>query len=583
MTGRILLLSSLALVAACECGPKTNARLPKLELPASDGSELTLFDFGQVQVGATTTASIRVRNGGASLLTVSEATTAAPFGVVAAGLPLLVPAGDEGSFEITFSPTVADKRETGTLSLASDDPNRKSATVSLAGTGITAVARGSPSPLAFGDVYVGESKSVGLTITNAGSSALEVQAAAFQGAPPSVTANLQSLVGQIPGGMSKSVDVAWAPTSEGALAGAVQLTLLASQGGSLTVPLSGRGVQAVPRLCFKFDDTGLESCADATNVAVTLPVGSLCDNRLYGQADAGALQCTTLTGQRSGKLYVKNDGNVQVRYSVQYQPLPYANVRCSGQSTLPDFLFSNTPDAGAASYTVASATLPAMVTDMKPWESAPVSVTYRPLSYCREDSADQARILWTRQGEPAGTSRQPGTMFLTLTGASRLPRGLPADLGFGAPGSPATVPFSQDFIGVVNAGDAPLIVTAVELWEELLPPPTGPDGGALDGGGPNGGIFQLCGANLNSDCARFAWTTDGGDPNLRAPLVLDAGTATTPSQAVLGRLTFAPNGSGSCVNNGVACPNQLYRIYAVVRTNDPYAPAVVTRLSGVAQ
>ena len=51
----------------------------------------------------------------------------------------------------------------------------------------------------------------------------------------------------------------------------------------------------------------------------------------------------------------------------------------------------------------------------------------------------------------------------------------------------------------------------------------------------------------------------------------------------MGRLTFAPLGSGACVNNGVACPNTLYRIYAVIRTNDPYTPAVVTRLQGVAQ
>jgi Abnormal spindle-like microcephaly-assoc'd, ASPM-SPD-2-Hydin len=576
-----VLLLSLVSLAACECGPTTNRRLPKFELPADDGSERTLYDFGQVQVGATTTARLRVRNGGASLLTLDTATTSAPFAVVGGQFPVSVAAGDDGSFEISFSPTVADQRETGTLTVTSDDPNRKSVTVQLAGTGITAVARGSPSPLAFGDVYVGESKSVTLTITNAGSNALDVQLAEFQGSPPSVTGNLASLVGSIPGGMSKTVDVAWAPAAEGALAGAVHLTMPASQGGALDVPLTGRGIQAIPKLCFKFDDTGLETCADATSPAVTVAVGSLCDNRLYGAPDAGALQCTTLTGQRSGKLYYRNDGNVQVRYSVQYQPLPYLPARCSGTSTQTDFAFGNS-DGGTASFTTATVPLPAMVTDAKPWESSPIAITYRPTSLCREDAADQARVLWTRQGEPAGTTRAPGTMFLTITGASKLPRGLPADMGFGAAGSPATVPFSQDFVGTVNAGDAPLVVNAVELWEEL-PSPFPADSGMADAGGPNGGIFQPCGPSLNSDCARFAWTTDGGDPNLRTPFIVDAGSATTPAQAVMGRLTFAPLGSGACVNNGVACPNTLYRIYAVIRTNDPYTPAVVTRLQGVAQ
>jgi hypothetical protein len=36
------------------------------------------------------------------------------------------------------------------------------------------------------------------------------------------------------------------------------------------------------------------------------------------------------------------------------------------------------------------------------------------------------------------------------------------------------------------------------------------------------------------------------------------------------------------VNNGVACPNQVYRIFAVIYTNDPYAPVVISRLTGVA-
>lgn len=586
MTPQARALVFLSLFAAgCQCGPKTSTRLPKLELPAPDGSELSAFDFGQVQVGATTTATIRVRNGGAALLTLSEGTTAAPF-AVGAEIPLTVQAGDEGSFTVSFSPTVADKRETGTLTLTSDDPNRKTATITLAGTGITAVARGSPSPLAFGDVYVGESKTVPLTITNAGSNALEVQQAAFVGAPPEVTGNLAKLVKQIPpGGGGETVDISWAPLADGALSGAVQLSLPASQGGALTVPLSGRGVQAIAKMCFKFDDSGLETCADATNVAVTVAVGSLCDNALYGGPDAGALRCTTATGQRSGKLYYRNDGNFPVRYSLQYQPLPSASGRCDGGSAPSDFTFSNAPvqsDGGQpATYSVATVQLPAQVTDAKPWESAKVSVTYRATSRCREDVADVAQILWSRQGEPVGTTRAPGTMFLTLSGKSQLPRGLSADMGYGSQGSPATVPFSQDFIGAVNAGDAPLVISAVELWEEL--PNVFADAGVPDAGGPTGGIFQLCGSNQNSDCARFAWTTDGGDPNLRVPLVIDAGSATTPAQAVLGRLIFAPNGSGACVNNGVACPNQLYKIYAVIRTNDPYAPVVISRITGVAQ
>jgi hypothetical protein len=581
MKARLAVTLFAVFAAGCNCGQKTNSRQPKFEIPADDGSERTTFDFGSVQVGATTTATLQVRNSGASLLTVSDPSTAAPFAIVASEFPLSISPGEVGTFTVSFSPTIADKRETGTLTLSSNDPNRTSASISLAGTGITAVARAQPSPLAFGDVYAGEGKTVTLTITNAGSNALEVQSAAFTGTPATLTGNLNSVVGSIAAGASKTADINWSPTAaETTLSGSIHLALPASQGAALDVPVTGRAVQAVARMCFKFDDNGQETCADATNVAVSLQVGSLCDNNIYGP-DAGALACTIATGSRSGKLYYRNEGNVPVKYSLQYQPLPYANVRCDGGSTQSDFIFSNAPaTADGGNFNVATAQLPAMVTDPKPWETSPINVTYRATSRCREDAADQARILWTRQGEPPGTTRAPGSMFITLIGASKLPRGLPADLAYGSLGSPATVPFSQDFIGVVNAGDAPLVVTAVELWEELPNPFA--DAGIPDAGGPNGGIFQLCGNNLNSDCARFAWSPDGGDPNLRTPFVLDAGSGNAPSQAVMGRLIFAPLGAGACVNNGVACPNTPYRVYAVLYTNDPYAPVVYSKVTGVA-
>lgn len=583
---RAVLWTALATLAGCTCGDRTSQRIPKLELLAVDGTDLAAYDFGQVQVGVTTTARLRLRNGGAGLLTVSAGSATAPFGV-ANTLPFSVEAAGETELQVTFAPTVADKRETGTLTLTSDDPLRKTVTVQLAGTGITAVARPSPTPLAFGDVYVGESKSLTLSLTNAGSSPLEVQAATFTGTPAQLTGDLSTLVTTVPSVQTVTADVTFAPVGMGDLTGAITLTLPQNQGGTLTVPVTGRGIQAIPRVCLTFEDGGTEVCADAQTVAAQASFGALCDNALYGNPDAGAAQCTTLTGQRVGRLVFKNEGNVPVRYSVQYQTLPYGNVRCDGGSTQSDFLFANVPTDGGSTttWTAPTVQLPSLVTDVKPWETAPLTVTYRARSLCREDSADQARVLWTRQGEPVGTNRPPTTVFLTLTGASRLPRALPADLGYGSLGTPATVNpsgFTQDFIGVVNAGDAQLVVNAVELWEEL-PSPYPADSGMADAGGPTGGIFQQCNfSNLASDCSRFAWTTDGGDPSVRMPFALDAGTASVPAQAVLGRLTFAPNGSGACINNGVACPNQLYRLWAVIRTNDPYAPVVLSKVTGVA-
>ena len=142
----------------CGCESKTSKRLPKLEILADEGTaERTLVDFGLVQVNLTHTQTLRVRNGGTGDLTLTRATLAVPF-AVATALPLTLRTGDEVALALTFTPTQLDQRVTGKLTLGSDDTNRASATVDVAGTGVAAVAQVTPTPIAFGDVYAGESK-----------------------------------------------------------------------------------------------------------------------------------------------------------------------------------------------------------------------------------------------------------------------------------------------------------------------------------------------------------------------------------------------------------------------------------------
>ena len=280
------------------------------------------------------------------------------------------------------------------------------------------------------------------------------------------------------------------------------------------------------------------------------------------------------------KLYFKNEGNVPVSYSLQYDALPYGSARCDGGSVASDFTFSNAPqlaDGGQnPKFSVATTRLPMNATDPKPWETAPINITYRATSLCRDDAADQARVLWTRQGEPTGTTRMPGTLFLTLSGSSQLPRAVNSDWSCGTMGSPATLPCEAPFFGVNNGGDAPLKVTQVELWQEF-PLTFG------DGGGPTGGIFQACDPmNPSGDCAAFKWKQiDGGDPNQYAPHTLAAATSPSqPTQIVLGRLAFGE----ACLDGGLtSCPNTQFRLYAVISTDDPYGPKVVTKISGYGQ
>ncbi|MFZ5471321.1 MAG: choice-of-anchor D domain-containing protein, partial [Myxococcota bacterium] len=568
--GLFAALAVLALVG-CTCDTRTSRRQPKLEVPSDDGAERTFLDFGTVQVGLEHTLPLRIRNGGATALTLSALEAAAPFGSTTP-LPLTVGVGEETQLVVSFKPTQVNRRVTGQLTLRSDDPQRPSVLIDLAGTGITAVAVASPNPLAFGDVYVGERKTVTLTVSNAGSKELQIHAAQLDSsAPPApvMSADWTPLLSTLAAGASVSVDITFAPAQMLEVAGALELTLDPLQGGTLRVPLQGRGVLALPRVCFQPEGAGTANCTDPTEAAPNLPVRflGLCDQSLFG--DAGVNSCASGASQGRGQLFVKNEGNVPVAYSMRYEPYPYTKDRCdAGYPALSDFTFSNVPqlaDGGVASpYVEPTASLP------EGGESQKVTVQYTARSRCRDEGTDLARVVWTRQNEPA--SHTPATILVTMDGTSKLPWGVPSDWNCGSLAMPATPPCKFAFYGVNNSGDAPLKVTQVELVEEV--PQT--DGGLQ---------FQSCAsAGPTSPCRFFGWeAVDGGDPNQYAPHDLPATTnPAQPTQKALGTLVFGPQCSPTSGPGTCPTPNQLYRIHAEVHTDDPYGPIVRARMAGVA-
>ena len=203
--------------------------------------------------------------------------------------------------------------------------------------------------------------------------------------------------------------------------------------------------------------------------------------------------------------------------------------------------------------------------------------------------AGQAPIAVTHGGEPlkgeatggqivrVSMSRHvAGCLRRSMGPGSQLPHADSSNWSCGTAGSPATLPCEAPFFGVNNGGDAPLKVTKVELWEEFSPT-------FGDGGGPTGGIFQICNpANPGGPCRAFSWkNSDGGNPNQYAPHNLAATTnPMNPTQISIGRLVFGE----ACLDGGLsACSNQPFKLYAVVSTDDPYNPTVVTNISGFGQ
>ena len=578
---RLFVAAALLAGVSCKCGGPTQRLQPQLEvLEDMSAAERTSVDFGFVQVNIKGVQQVRVRNAGTAVLQISEAAfTSTQFGTDTP-LPFEVAPGDEGKLALTFTPTAPDQRVTGTVTLTSNDPMRQSYVLQLAGQGVTAVARVSPTTINFMDVYVGETKTVMLTLTNAGGNALPVRGASITGSPNGVSGNFASFTGvMIAPGASATVPVTFAPMAGapvGPITGAVVIDIEASSGGSVTVPITGRATQALPRMCFKFDDEAMERCTDQISHSLTVPFGALCDNRIYA---TGPNACTAQNGQRKGKLYFRNEGNIPIAYSARYQPYLYSGSRCGdGGVAQSDFIFDNVPvpDGGVPmDLTTNTMNLPMNEMVARPWESMPIGITYRASSGCRDEAADQARILWTRQ-DPATTMpiRAPGTLLATLTGTSILPSAKPKTVNIGQAGQPTDVPLGMPIPVelVTNEGLAPLTLNSVELWEEL--PAYLPDGGTYDGGGPEGGLLSMCNPASTtyefSDCARFQWAP-GQSPAQLLPVTLDGGRMPgNPSQATVGRLFIG------CLNDGGSCPPNAtrYKVIAIVNTSDPYAPRV---------
>ncbi len=539
----------------CSCEERTNRRFPKVELLDELGNARTLVEFGQVQVNFTAQKTVRVRNAGNAALTLTAGTFSNAKFALGTTLPLSIGVNEEYELPFDFTPTVADQRETGTVTLASDDPEKPTVQLSLAGTGVTATAVVQPAAIDFGEVYVGEMKAVTLTLTNSGSNQLPVTDARLAGTPASVTADLTPWKKTLAGGESVMVTVRFAPTEQGPLTGALELVLPAGVGDK-TLVVTGTGIQAQPKLCFRFDDTAFEDCTDGAQ-ALDVRFGALCDGRVY--PEDGGLGCSRDGGAvpwaRSGRLYFRNEGNTPVSYSVQYtagQP-----NRCDGGSSL-DFEFANAPalaDGGTQpSWNVATTRLPMAATDPRPWETAPLAVTYRARSACKAgDASDIATVVWTRQGEPAGTMRRPGSLLATLTGASMLASPEPNGVTF-----TGNSPQPQDVTLVSNTGDGPVRLLAAALWQSS-------DGGLV----PD----EPCSTAVGGSCQYFAWVQGPTLPVLLEGTTVPGGRV----QQQVGRISY---GVYEADGGFYVPPSQPQRVFAVVDTSDPYTPKVTVPILG---
>lgn len=242
-------LSNTATVATAagiaDTNPGNNSATDSSALlaPGALGVSPTALAFGAVNVGDTSAAqTVTLSNSGGSPLTVSSLTAAtAPFALVGgscSGVPITLAAGANCTLQYSFSPTAAGA---AAQSLTANAGTAGSGSIALGGTGSVGSVGVLSSNIDFGQVRVGASGQLSLTITNTGSGNLQVTGLSAVAAPFSQIAggSCGALPFTLTAGASCSVLYRFAPTATGNFSETVTVS---SNGGTATATLAGVGI-----------------------------------------------------------------------------------------------------------------------------------------------------------------------------------------------------------------------------------------------------------------------------------------------------------------------------------------------------
>ncbi len=244
--GPLSLLLSLTFLVGCQglSGGGSNQQTPppnKVDTSTlSFGS--TTVSFGNVAVGSTKGTTLTATNSGSSSITITSlAISSQNFLLTSPTLPVTLAAGQNTSIGITFAPNATGAFD-ATATVNSDASNA-TASISLNGSGTTTAAAGqlglSPPTESFGSVTIGSSQTENVTLTNGGTTIIDISQIAVSGAGftlSGITAPVTLNASQ-----SATFTISFAPQSTGSATGTVIITSDASN-SSLSMALSGTGI-----------------------------------------------------------------------------------------------------------------------------------------------------------------------------------------------------------------------------------------------------------------------------------------------------------------------------------------------------
>ncbi len=272
-----VVVAAVASLANCNCG-EVLGQIPVPEIGIlneasevhKDADPWMVIDFGDADTGQTALKNLKVKNIGGGTLHISQVclvnapdeATAVRADVAclgAAASPFVFPviigtelkAGATVDLPVTFKP-VAGGPASVFLRIGSDSEKEPLAAVQLTGRGTAGTLCADPGTLDFGDVVVGESRTLPVTISNCGVKPVTIDEASVTPNPDTAFVALKdgaALAGPIApldGEASFVVDVTFTPTQVGpyrdARSGAITLNTAAPFAALYVVPLLGNGI-----------------------------------------------------------------------------------------------------------------------------------------------------------------------------------------------------------------------------------------------------------------------------------------------------------------------------------------------------
>ena len=236
--------------------------------------------FGDVQIGMTRPLEVIISNTGTDVLTIDSMTVDGPANEVfrlgtAPALPMSIQPGLEVSVQIVCAPEL-EGPVMGTLQIESNASNTPSVTVELSGNGVPepmpqiAV---SPPRVDFGEVQMGTTRPLSVTVTNPGTADLTLTGLAVDGGPDGVflLGTAPPLPVVVAPGDSVPIEVVFAPVTETSVAGTLQIDHNVPNVPSFTVALNGTGV-ASPGPGIGVDPTALDFTEVEIGQSLTLSV-----------------------------------------------------------------------------------------------------------------------------------------------------------------------------------------------------------------------------------------------------------------------------------------------------------------------